>query len=99
MSDAYPTKDDEQRIINWPYDDRLPMMHFIESIWWMADWGWHWHTKVEGEQRIRVYEISTGGWSGNESLIAAMRDNVVFWSMCWQQSRRGGHYIFHVVEP
>lgn len=40
------------------------------------------------------WEISTGGWSGNEDIIEAMQDNQVFWSLHWLESRRGGHYKF-----
>lgn len=40
------------------------------------------------------HEVSTGGWSGNESIIYAMKANTLFWSMHWEQSVRGGHYRF-----
>ena len=38
-------------------------------------------------------EMSTGGWSGNEDIIRAMKDNV-FWVTFWQSTARGGHYVF-----
>ena len=65
----------------------------------LYQWGWHMFATIENGKTTRTYQISTGGWSGNESLIAAMRENHLFWSLCWYQSRRGGHYTFHVVEP
>lgn len=37
---------------------------------------------------------STGGWSGNESIIGAMQKNRMVWNFLWEQSRRGGHYVF-----
>lgn len=45
----------------------------------------------KGEQFIRFV---TGGWSGNEMLIAALRRNAVVQSMTWCLSSRGGLHIY-----
>lgn len=84
--DGYPTEDALKIIELWPFDDSAGWFDFIKDNWHFADWGWH---KVDSE-----YHISTGGWSGNESIIAAMQNNWILWSVCWVQSRKGGHYIF-----
>lgn len=70
----------------------------IKSHWHNPEWGWEeqenapcpWDTKKIG----RLYSISTGGWSGNEDLISAMRENLFLWSPTWATARRGGHYTF-----
>jgi hypothetical protein len=96
--DGYPTEDALDEIKNWHYDKGWnSLMEFVKSIWWAADWGWREEDTKDlyGITTIR-YNISTGGWSGNESLIYALEENTVFWMMNWFQSRRGGHYIFKV---
>jgi transcriptional regulator with XRE-family HTH domain len=40
------------------------------------------------------WQVATGGWSGNESIIRALQKNTLFWSMCWQLSKKGGYYEF-----
>lgn len=89
--DRYPTEEALEKIRVWPHTDLAGAFAFVRSIWWSADWGWH--TEI-GEKT--EYKISTGGWSGNESLIAAMKANRMLWLITWQQSRRGGHYIFEL---
>ena len=84
----YPTEEQLLKIQEYPgYDWELLMVH-VEVLWEYADWGWH--------RKGRTYRISTGGWSGNEDIIQALQANVMFWSLCWVQSRRGGHYIFEI---
>jgi hypothetical protein len=51
---------------------------------------------MEYEKPKHRYYISTAGWSGNESIIYAMQENNLMWSLNWVQSRRGGHYIFEL---
>ena len=87
MSDEYPREEELKTITEWP-SDWPALMAYVKHLWWAADWGW-----TQKEER---YNISTGGWSGNESLISAMAQNFVFWAACWENHRRGGHYTFIV---
>lgn len=61
------------------------MLEFTRALWSYPDRWW-----TEGD----ILHLSTGGWSGNESLIYAMQENRMFWAICWESSRRGGHYTF-----
>lgn len=99
IEDGYPTVAALQRIEMWDFEKGWgDFMKFVESIWWAADWGWRKEEKMDEthERPVNAYNISTGGWSGNESIIRAMQKNWMFWSQCWVQSRRGGHYIFYI---
>lgn len=98
--DGYPTEDALTIIREWTF--QMPtreLFDFIKSIWWMPDWGWkecEVIDEITGETNYAYY-ISTGGWSGNESIVEAMQDNkYFFWFRNWVQSRRGGHYIFEL---
>ena len=104
--DGYPDDAELAKITAWrclETGDFRPLMEYVGSLW---NWGERMFRKT-GEDKAGpyaggvivtsdVYEVSTGGWSGNESLIGALQENFVFWSMCWVQSRRGGHFIFHI---
>lgn len=74
-----------QKIQDWPAPDWTGLMEFVKPCW--SDHGRIWFE--DGEWRL-----ATGGWSGNESIIDAMQSNFMFWSMCWQMSRRGGLFFF-----
>jgi len=101
--DGYPLEEELKRIREWPWEksDWDGLLEFVKTIWWAPDWGWHngivedWIT----EASMKRYQISTGGWSGNESIIGALHLNHMFWMFCWKQSRVGGHYIFEVPQP
>jgi hypothetical protein len=102
--DGYPTEASLRRIRKWDFEDGYrPMMEFVRSIWWAADWGWHESGRRPAEIHTathragsRYYQISTGGWSGNESIIGALEANHMFMALCWERSRKGGHYLFAV---
>ena len=104
--DGYPTEQALDIIANWwiapdgkfDYTKTFPeLMEFIKTLWYSPDYGWH---EVEEpheiwpEKTVKRWYISTGGWSGNESIIKAMQKADWLWSLNWVQSRRGGHYIF-----
>lgn len=98
--DGYPSDATLDRIRAWG-QDLTALFAFVRSCWRYADIG-YW-SEEDGtddvlERPVRRYLISTGGWSGNESIIAALRKNVYAWHFSWAQSRRGGHYIFEVVQ-
>jgi len=85
--DEYPEEEDLEKITAWDdFNDFKGWMALVKSVWWMPDWGW--------DETPEGYSISTGGWSGNESLISAMRHNFVMWSKHWYLHRTGGHYEF-----
>lgn len=103
MSD-YPTDEQLQRIESWPHDDPAGWFAFIKAsgnYWPEESWGWDemdgpdpecWYLDKPG----RIYRISTGGWSGNESILGAMVKNLTLWGITWVSRRRGGHYEFQV---
>jgi hypothetical protein len=105
--DGYPTDEDLQRIRDWPVvfgHEWTALLEFVRSVWWMPDWGIHASTvgPDEAYEGATRWHISTGGWSGNEEIIGALRDNgkpLGFWALCWESSRRGGHYTFIVPQP
>jgi len=103
-SDGYPTEETLQTISEW--DDLsdegyLMWVQFIKKAW-------HWEELVivgesenlmvrEASKTLKcdkyVLGISTGGWSGNESIISAMQDNIL-WMVNFLNHRVGGHYEF-----
>lgn len=86
--DGYPTEVALERIKTWPWEDMVALFDFMRSIWWAPDWGW--------TQDGVKFDISTAGWSGNESIIEALEANRFVWGFSWQSSRRGGHYEFTI---
>jgi hypothetical protein len=85
-------------------DGYRELMAYVRERWNYADIGyWAESGRRPAEVRKyshrpgqRYYDISTGGWSGNEDIIAALERNWMFMAICWQRSRTGGHYLFAV---
>lgn len=91
----YPTDAALKRIRAWDWHDFRGLIAFVRSIWW-PDSAFGWTEESDGD--ATKYTIATGGWSGNEDVIEALGKNLMFWSMCWQASYRGGRYEF-IVKP
>ena len=96
--DGYPTDE----ALEWlsMYNDLEPggaqfatWLAFAEKLW--SSYGSVRRVKREGQSCIR---FATGGWSGNEDVIDAMRRNYLKWEMTWYSSRRGGEHIFLLRE-
>jgi hypothetical protein len=87
----YPTEEELKSIAEWNYNNFDELMEYIRELWEFADQG-YW--KQDGS----TYFLSTGGWSGNEDIIHALHENLMFWSLCWHESKRGGHYKFILPE-
>ena len=99
--DGYPTEYALDLIWFWHFSDPRGWFDFIQSIWYMRDWGWKEAEAIDEifkEKNITAIYVSTAGWSGNESIIRAMEKNSMLWFICWAQSRRGGHYIFEIKD-
>lgn len=79
-----PTDADLEKIESWPALDMAGLIEFVRELW--SDYGRIWR---DGPQ----LHMATGGWSGNEMIVAAL-ERTVFWSMCWERSERGGKHVF-----
>ena len=84
----YPTDEELEKVKKWEITGKpkafSALMTYINEI---ADW-------YRFEQKGNAYFLSTGGWSGNEDVIMAMMENMVFWFIYHYRTTRGGHYIF-----
>jgi hypothetical protein len=86
-----------EMIRSWPDTDHPGLMEYVESLWRMGDWGWKQQRNPFTRQvASRTYQVSTGGWPGNEVIITALEANRSFWEQCWLSYRVGGHYEFQV---
>ena len=96
--DGYPSDDELQKVKHWDsIGDPHGLVDFLEEIWHWPDWGiYREEGKTEcSEKRCLNLFLSTGGWSGNESIIGTLQSNF-FWALFWKSSRRGGHYEFEI---
>lgn len=91
--DGYPTEQELEYIKTFDVlkYDWNKLMIFIQYICWR--WGKEYFYK-DGDEWIAI----TGGWSGNEAIIAALKENAMFWMLYWKQSNRGGKYVFEEMK-
>jgi hypothetical protein len=100
--DNYPTEQALQKISEWQLPDldrsMIEFFKYVRSLWVYDCWQERSYFNEDRNRWYTEYKISTMGWSGNESVIRAMMNNRLVWSLTWVQSRRGGHYIFEVPQ-
>lgn len=94
---GYPTEIEDQRIRHWfdetkvSYDSFVGLMAYTRERWKYPD---YWTELVDRDGNV-FYQISTGGWSGNEQLWAALESTIAYWIM-FVSHRRGGHYVLEL---
>lgn len=67
-TDGYPTEATLDCIRNWLHTDPDGVLRFICAAW-------HW-PEFAREVRPGIWSFGTGGWSGNEDVLAALRASV-----------------------
>lgn len=102
-SDGYPTELTLEALKGWPYPDPTGALDFMAAAW-------HWPHLVTRELKAAEREVchadpgeafirfATGGWSGNEDLIAAFEQNLNY-MLSWELSGSGGLHIFKYKQP
>jgi len=94
-ADGYPTDDFLEYIRTYnPHENGgfEELLGAIQQGFRWSDRQIHIKRAYDGKQTVL---ISTGGWSGNESIIYALKGNVYFWTY-WRQTNAGGHYKFRI---
>lgn len=100
-ADGYPTDETLGRIRSWPVEtaaDMAAAMDFAGRAWSYPE---YWECDpdfIEPEwptgSHQRRYVFSTGGWSGNESIVSAIEANQMLQMIGAWSWRRGGHYEY-----
>jgi len=96
-SKGYPT-DEFLKFIRDYTDETMAIMDFLDILadgWHFGDWGFKLKRKYNG---IRKLELHTGGWSGNEDIISAIRSNIYLthFRMRYVKWLTGGHFYFKI---
>jgi hypothetical protein len=83
-----------ERIRTWPISASYKeLFNFINSVW-QDDFGEvSLYNTGHGEVE---YTFVTGGWSENEEILNALKQQRLAWSLTWQRSERGGKHVFLV---
>jgi len=59
---------------------------------------WQWSDYIRWYPRTKTLKVSTGGWSGHESIMVALQKNILFFPIFWRATVAGGHYTFRLKE-
>lgn len=91
MTDPYPT-DEQLDVIECFAGSVLVFWGLVDAVW-NHDYGTY--ERHSAEDGATVHKFSTGGWSGNESVISTV-DRTMARMLFWESSRRGGHHEYVV---
>ncbi len=91
--DNYPDEDSLREIAKWDILEKgvQGLLDLVEENTHFGDWSFD----IKGKQVLRL-EYHTGGWSGNEDVISALKENLLFFPMFWKKTEAGGHYYFRI---
>jgi hypothetical protein len=91
----YPTEETERRIREYEGDAR-ELLAAVREVWAYPDYWQEEDATDILDKPTHRYNMSTAGWSGNETLMAALEDCWMFWIRFWVARSVGGHYIFEI---
>lgn len=84
------------RIRKWPISENYqPLFDHIISNVWKHNFGKA--TVSDDEYEQIEYTFATGGWSENEEILAALKEQRLAWSLTWLMSERGGRHVFRII--
>lgn len=92
---GYPTDETLEAIKLWEPRDLQGLMDFIGN--YFCHYGRITEKNFTDEfsqETFPIFELATGGWSGNESIIQYMKLNFCLWALHWESSHRGGLFRF-----
>ncbi len=92
---GYPYESILRKIKKWDGKDVWKMISWIEMCWNFT-YGKVKSSKKRGK-KLR-YTLITGGWSGNELVMAAIEKNKWFNMLYWYKSERGGLHEYEIYE-
>lgn len=90
--DGYPTEETLQALRNWPAETIKDAVPFIARAWY--------YPNMAEETRPGLWAFATGGWSGNEDLMAAFWGNINTALLRWERLYVSGglHIIANTKE-
>lgn len=93
MEEEYPTEEQLAEIQNWDcitYMGAVKLAEYICALWHYGEP----YCSIRGKY-VKVLKLSTGGWSGNEDIMAALNKNFLF-RRYFYSLHAGGHYVYKI---
>lgn len=98
---GYPSDDSLQLIHEWrPRNGWIDLLEYMNECWChrmgKVTSERHYNGGLDGKPFLLRFTFATGGWSGNESVIEAARENEAAWRALHVFSGPGGVHVFEV---